>query len=72
MMDGGLEALRGLIETDFDKEFLIQMILHHEQSLEMAQMALKKSDDPEILKLAQTIIDEQTDELKEMKEWGSE
>lgn len=71
MDSGSFEMLQSLSGADFDKEFLIQMMLHHEDSLEVAKLALEKSKDPEILELAQTIIDEQTKQLEQMKEEGS-
>ncbi len=62
-----LKLLENTDPDDFDKEFLLQMIVHHEGGVEMARLALTKSKDPEILKLAQTIIDQQTKEIEEMK-----
>lgn len=72
MANDNLETLKNLSGTDFDKEFVIQMMLRHEDSLEMARLAIEKSQDQDILDLAQTIIDEQTLQLEDMKEWGSE
>ena len=52
-----------------DQMFLQMMIPHHEQAVEMSDMALAKSKNPEILKLAQQIKDEQSSEIISMKSW---
>jgi len=53
----------------FDKEFLSQMIVHHEGAVAMAQQVLAQSKRPELLKLAQDIITAQTKEINMMQEW---
>jgi uncharacterized protein (DUF305 family) len=45
------------------------MIPHHEGAVTMAQDALKKSQRPEIKKLAQAIITSQDAEINQMKQW---
>ncbi len=67
MMDNSYASLQTKTGEDFDKEFLIQMIMHHEGGVEMARQALVKTQNEEIKKLAQTIIDAQTDEIKTMQ-----
>lgn len=47
------------------------MIPHHEQAIEMSNLALMNSQDPEILKLAQEIKDAQAPEIEQMKSWGA-
>lgn len=51
----------------FDREFLIQMIMHHEDGVEMAKLALIKSQNEEIKNLAQSIIDAQSAEIQTMQ-----
>ncbi len=52
-----------------DAHFIEQMIPHHEDAITMAQLALQKSQRPEIRKLAQAIIDSQSKEIDQMKSW---
>ncbi len=53
----------------FDKEFLAQMVIHHEGAVEMAQMVLNTSKRPELLQLANDIISAQNKEITMMQEW---
>jgi uncharacterized protein (DUF305 family) len=55
--------------SDFDREFIQQMIPHHQMGVMMAQMVLANSDRPEIRELAQRIIDTQTAEINQMQQW---
>jgi uncharacterized protein (DUF305 family) len=52
-----------------DLMFLQMMIPHHEQAVEMSDLALSKSKNAEILKLAQQIRDAQSAEIISMKSW---
>ncbi len=54
---------------DFDKEFVRQMIPHHQMGVMMAQMALGRSAGPEIRTLAQSIIQSQRAEIAQMQGW---
>jgi uncharacterized protein (DUF305 family) len=67
MMHTDLAALKNA--TDFDKEFLRQMIPHHQMAVHMAQMVLNQKTRPEIRTLAQSIIKSQTAEIKQMQQW---
>ena len=51
--------------------FAEMMIPHHEQAIELSDLALANSQDPEILKLAQEIKAEQAPEIEQMKSWGA-
>ena len=59
--------------AEVDKSFIEMMIPHHQSANEMAQMALSRAKSPEVKKLAQKIIQEQTREISEMqtyfKQW---
>ncbi|RJQ28595.1 DUF305 domain-containing protein [Candidatus Parcubacteria bacterium] len=79
MMSGGMMG-RGMMgdatdiavlekATPFDKEFIEQMIPHHQMAVMMAQMLLNVTDRPEMNKLAQDIISSQTSEIEQMREW---
>jgi uncharacterized protein (DUF305 family) len=54
-----------------DIMFAEMMIPHHQQAIEMSDLALQNSKDPEVLKLAQQIKDAQAPEIEEMKSWGA-
>jgi uncharacterized protein (DUF305 family) len=49
--------------------FLQMMIPHHQQAVDISNLALSKSKDPELLTLATAIRDGQADEIIQMKQW---
>jgi len=51
-----------------DKEYVKGMIEHHSMAIFMSEEILKNSDDYHIAKLAKNIIQQQKDEIREMKE----
>jgi uncharacterized protein (DUF305 family) len=59
----------GAADAQFDRRFMDAMIVHHEGAIIMAQDALKKSQRPEMKKLAQEIITSQQKEIDQMKQW---
>lgn len=68
MMDTtDLEALEAAAE--FDKEFIEQMVPHHRMGVMMAQMVLARTDRPELRELARDIIEGQTAEIEQMRDW---
>jgi len=52
-----------------DQAYVAKMIAHHEGAIEMAEVALAESKDPEIRRMAQAVIDAQTAEIAEMRAW---
>jgi uncharacterized protein (DUF305 family) len=52
-----------------DINFAEMMIPHHEQAIEMSEIALLNTTNPEVLKLAQEIKDAQSPEIDLMKSW---
>jgi len=66
-METDLAALKKA--SDFDKEFVRQMIPHHQMAVMMAQMASKRATRPEIRTLAQSIIKSQNAEIAQMQGW---
>jgi len=52
-----------------DSAYIAKMIAHHEGAVQMAQVALRDSRDPEIRRMAQAVIDVQTREIAEMRAW---
>ena len=56
----------------FDKEFIEQMIPHHQMAIMMASMMLRGTEREEMKKLAQDIIRTQTEEINQMSTWYSD
>ena len=56
----------------FDKAFIDAMIPHHQSAIEMAQVALANSDNPQIRELALDIVSAQQREIEQMKQWRKE
>lgn len=59
----------GPADADYDLRFIDGMTPHHQGAVEMSQEALKKSQRPEIKKLAQDIIAAQNREINQLKQW---
>jgi uncharacterized protein (DUF305 family) len=57
---------------DFDKEFIEQMIPHHQMAIMMANMLLNSTERKEMETLAQNIIKAQTKEINDMRSWHAE
>ncbi len=67
-MSGDMVALRATSDAEFDREFIEQMIPHHEMAVMMAQMIVS-SDKPEMRALADAIITSQSREIDMMRSW---
>jgi uncharacterized protein (DUF305 family) len=67
MMGTDVAALKSA--SDFDREFLVQMIPHHQMAIMMATMVLNSGTKQEIRDLAQSMIDSQSAEIKQMQDW---
>lgn len=77
MMHGGMmnnesdiESLRSA--TPFDKAFIEEMIPHHQMAVMMAQMLKSSTTRPEMKQLADNIIEAQTKEIEQMRNWYSQ
>jgi uncharacterized protein (DUF305 family) len=68
-MVGDPEALRDA--PDFDKEFLSQMIVHHEMAVMMGQMLASGTRRAEMKELAHNIVTSQQREIELMRSWLS-
>ncbi|WP_035293855.1 DUF305 domain-containing protein [Brevundimonas bacteroides] len=52
-----------------DEAYVAKMIEHHRGAVAMAEVALAQSQDPEIRRMAQAVVDAQTREIAEMQTW---
>ncbi len=55
--------------TGADIMFLQMMIPHHQQAIDISNLAMKSSQDAELLALAKIIARDQAAEIKQMKAW---
>jgi uncharacterized protein (DUF305 family) len=53
----------------YDAQFLDTMTHHHQGAVDMAKMVLAKSQNEELKKFAQKIIEDQQKEITQMKDW---
>ncbi len=68
-MESMTAGLQGKTGDAFDKEFLAEMIVHHQGAVAMAQLALQNASHTEIKQLASQIILAQDKEISEMQSW---
>ena len=54
---------------DYDAMFIDMMVTHHERAVAMSRAALASAEHQEIKTLAQQIIDAQSKEIEEMRQW---
>jgi uncharacterized protein (DUF305 family) len=59
-------------DVPFDATFIDGMIEHHQDAIDMAEMALEEAEHEEIRVLAEEIIAAQTTEIEQMQGWRSE
>lgn len=67
-----MNKLKDLKGEAYDEEFLRQMILHHEQAIEMSADVETNAKRQEIKDLARDVITAQSAEIKQMKAWQKE
>jgi len=58
-----------MMSQNIDQHFIVQMIPHHEGAIEMAKVALERSKRPEVISLANGIIEAQEKEIADMRSW---
>ena len=66
--EGHSSEASGDLSSD-DIMFLQMMIPHHQQAIDISDLALTKGEDAELLALAKNIRDEQAAEIVKMKAW---
>jgi uncharacterized protein (DUF305 family) len=59
-------------QQPFDKAFIDSMMPHHSSAIEMASVALKRSDNSDIQRIARGIINGQAEEIGQMNQWRQE
>ncbi|QYU68118.1 DUF305 domain-containing protein [Leptolyngbya sp. 15MV] len=72
MDDMDLKKLGGLKGSEFDLEFIRQMIPHHEGAVKMAAALKARKEFGDLKKLAETIKKDQTGEITQMRKWQAE
>ena len=68
MSESDMSALEDASGADASRLFLEQMIMHLEGAVDMARTALQDASNPEVLELAEQVIDDQTSEIGEMND----
>jgi len=69
-MDDMMSGLENKTGDDFDRAFLLEMTMHHQGAVKMAEAALRSAKHQEIKDMAQAIISAQTSEIEQMQMWG--
>ena len=59
----------GFAAGDMERHFIEEMIPHHEDAVSMSELALTKAEHTELRDLARTIIQNQTQEIDNMRGW---
>ena len=67
MSEEDMDALEAAEGAEASRLFLEQMIEHHEGAIEMAEAQVADGEDPEMVALAESIIESQTAEIAEME-----
>jgi uncharacterized protein (DUF305 family) len=68
-MEGDIDVLSSVPVESFDREFLEQMIPHHEMAIMMANMLLSGTERNEMRQLGENIISSQSSEIELMRSW---
>lgn len=71
-MMGMMDAQDLAGQRPFDRAFIDAMIPHHESAIEMANVALQESENPEIREIAQGIVAAQESEIAQLEQWRAE
>jgi uncharacterized protein (DUF305 family) len=69
MMRMDRDMMQGMMQADADVAFVSGMIAHHQGAIAMSETELAYGDDAWARELARKVIDAQTQEILEMKEW---
>lgn len=69
MQHGEMKSDAGAASQPYDLQFIDTMTHHHEGAIQMSKMILGKTQNEELKRFAQKIIDDQQREIAQMKEW---
>lgn len=69
MVGTEMDKMQDAADKEFDDYFLEMMIPHHNGAVTMAKDALEKAQHPDLKNLAQDIIRQQEEEVKQMLDW---
>lgn len=72
MLDDMTAMLKGKTGADLEKQFMSDMIKHHQAALDMAKPAATNASNADIKQIASNIITEQTKEIDQLKSWGQQ
>lgn len=73
-MDASMQSMMSAdtkIYNDIDKDFVAQMIPHHQSAVDMAKAYLQYGSDAALKKMSQDIVDSQSKEINWLREWLS-
>jgi uncharacterized protein (DUF305 family) len=59
----------GAMGAEFDQNFIDGMVPHHQAAIDMAKVAQRKAEHPELKQLADAIVADQDGEIAQMKAW---
>lgn len=68
-MTGEPDVLKSVSDAEFDREFIKEMIPHHEMAVMMGQMLQASTERGEMKQLADNIIISQSKEIEMMRGW---
>ena len=68
-MDSMVAILKDKSGDEFDKEFIAQMIAHHQGAIDMAKLIEERAKHDELKQLGTNIISAQTGEIAVMTDW---
>jgi len=68
-MSGDTDVLATVPAAELDREFITQMIPHHEMAIVMAQMLAAGTSRDEMKQLADNIVTSQSSEIETMRGW---
>lgn len=64
--------LEGKTGADLEKQFMQDMIKHHQAALDMAKLAPDNAKNEEIKRIAAEMTSEQTKEIQQLQAWGQQ
>lgn len=63
------DSLKNKTGDEYDKAFIEHMIAHHEGAVDMAKLSASNAKHEEIKALSNNIINSQSNEIDQMKQW---